>query len=247
MDVGATLRLPLMFAVLLLGACASTPKIYTQEDPGADFSSYRTFAFENTLGTDRAGGGRSLESQHLVAAARSQMEQRGYRYDADNPDVRLNFYLATEEKTKVRQVPRPSVGVGFYARKIANIRMRGTAAKLNLALDGVPDFTGLDRKALGGRLVIAPSIDYVERAFNPVKYGQYGAEPAMEITIPSLHDPGLAPEGRHVLSAVGAPPGRCSSRGASRSQSAPRSTRTTAASGTPRPSWSSARTTARRR
>jgi phytoene dehydrogenase-like protein len=89
-----------------------------------------------------------------------------------------------------------------FARKVANIRMRGTAAKLNLALDGTPDFTGLDRKALGGRLLIAPSIDYVERAFNPVKYGAYGAEPAMEITIPSLHDPDLAPAGRQVLSAV---------------------------------------------
>ena len=113
MEVVAVLRLPLVFAVVLLGACASTPKIYTQQDPGADFSSYRTFAFESRLGTDRADGGRSLESQHLVAAARSQMEQRGYRYDSDNPDVRLNFYLATEEKTKVRQVPRPMGGVGF--------------------------------------------------------------------------------------------------------------------------------------
>jgi len=50
--------------------------------------------------------------------------------------------------------------------------------------------------------VIAPDIDYVERAFNPAKYGEYSPEPVMEITIPSLNDPSLAPEGKHVLSAV---------------------------------------------
>ena len=89
-----------------------------------------------------------------------------------------------------------------FVRKVSHIRMRGTAAKLNLALDGLPDFTGLDAKALGGRLVIAPDIGYVERAFNPAKYGEYSPHPVMEITIPSVHDAGLAPEGKHVLSAV---------------------------------------------
>jgi phytoene dehydrogenase-like protein len=89
-----------------------------------------------------------------------------------------------------------------FARKVSHIRMRGDAAKLNLALDGLPDFTGLDRKALGGRLVIAPDIDYVERAFNPAKYGEYSPEPVLEITIPSVYDAGLAPERQHVLSAV---------------------------------------------
>ncbi len=89
-----------------------------------------------------------------------------------------------------------------FARRARNIRMRGTAAKLNLALDDLPAFAGLDREAMGGRLVIAPGIDYVERAFNPAKYGGYSLKPVMEITIPSLHDGNLAPEGKHVLSAV---------------------------------------------
>jgi hypothetical protein len=104
MDAMSALRIALAFAVLPLAGCASTAEIYTQQDPDADFSSYRTFAFESRLGTDRADGGRSLESQHLVAAARSQMEQRGYRYDSDNPDLRLNFHLATEEETRARQL-----------------------------------------------------------------------------------------------------------------------------------------------
>jgi phytoene dehydrogenase-like protein len=80
--------------------------------------------------------------------------------------------------------------------------MLGTAAKLNLALDGLPSFTGLDRDLLGGRLVIAPSLDYVEQAFNHAKYGEYSEHPAIELMLPSVHDAGLAPEGKHVLSAT---------------------------------------------
>ncbi|HEX9770971.1 MAG TPA: NAD(P)/FAD-dependent oxidoreductase [Kiloniellales bacterium] len=90
---------------------------------------------------------------------------------------------------------------GFVTR-VRNIRMRGEAAKVHLALDGLPAFAGLDADDLKGRLVIAPDVDYVERAFNPAKYGEFSPEPVMEITIPSLHDPSLAPAGKHVLSAV---------------------------------------------
>lgn len=87
-------------------------------------------------------------------------------------------------------------------RKVNHIRQRGTAAKLHLALDGRPDVTGLEDDLLGHRLVIAPDMDYVERAFNHAKYGEHSVEPVMEITIPSIRDPQLAPEGKHVLSAV---------------------------------------------
>ncbi|MDH3230093.1 MAG: NAD(P)/FAD-dependent oxidoreductase [Alphaproteobacteria bacterium] len=89
-----------------------------------------------------------------------------------------------------------------FLRRVRNFRTNGLAAKLNLALDELPEFTGLDRAALGGRLVIAPDIGYVERAFDHSKYGEYSAEPAIEITIPTVHDASLAPGGGHVLSAV---------------------------------------------
>jgi phytoene dehydrogenase-like protein len=84
-------------------------------------------------------------------------------------------------------------------RRLNNIRMRGTAAKLHLALKGAPDFRGAD---LRHRLVIAPSSDAVESAFNHVKYGEFSPAPVMEITCPSAHDAGFAPEGHHVLSIV---------------------------------------------
>ena len=89
-----------------------------------------------------------------------------------------------------------------FVRWVKGIRARGTAAKLHLALDGLPRFSGLEAQDLGRRLLIAPSLDYVELAFNPCKYGEYSPAPAMEITIPSIHDTSLAPPGKHVLSAV---------------------------------------------
>lgn len=89
-----------------------------------------------------------------------------------------------------------------FTRKVGCIRTRGDAAKLHLALSRVPDFAGVDAQALKGRLVIAPSTNHVERAFNPCKYGEFSPEPVMEITLPSLADPSLAPAGACVLSAT---------------------------------------------
>lgn len=89
-----------------------------------------------------------------------------------------------------------------FARRIHNLRGRGNAAKLHLALDGVPAFTGLDENDLGERLVIAPDEHYVERAFNPAKYGGVSPEPVIEMVLPSAAEGGLAPAGKHVLSAV---------------------------------------------
>ena len=89
-----------------------------------------------------------------------------------------------------------------FVRRVRHLRARGLAAKLHLALDRAPAFTGLGEALLRGRLLIAPSLQYLERAYNHSKYGEYSLAPAMEITVPSLNDPALAPAGRHVLSAV---------------------------------------------
>lgn len=88
------------------------------------------------------------------------------------------------------------------ARRVSQIRCRGAAAKLHLALDGLPKFTGLEPEQLGQRLLIAPDMNYIERAFNAVKYGEYSAAPVMDISIPTVHDPATAPAGKHVLSAT---------------------------------------------
>jgi phytoene dehydrogenase-like protein len=88
--------------------------------------------------------------------------------------------------------------IGFTNR-IGRFRSGGLVAKLHLALDGVPDFPGLDRPR--GRLLIAPDMDAIEFAFDDAKYGRCSSQPVLEVTLPSIDDPTLAPAGRHVLSA----------------------------------------------
>lgn len=86
-----------------------------------------------------------------------------------------------------------------FTNRIRRIRTNGLVAKLHLALDGAPEFTGVDQ--LNGRLLITPDMATIETAFNAAKYGHCPDEPVMEIAIPTLQDPSLAPAGKHVLSA----------------------------------------------
>jgi len=94
---------------------------------------------------------------------------------------------ALNPATTFRRLVGPRhLDAGFYTRT-GQIRSRGGAAKLHLALSARPDFRGADPAT---RLVIAPSVDAVETAFNPVKYGEVPAAPVMEIVLPDAFDPG---------------------------------------------------------
>jgi len=90
-----------------------------------------------------------------------------------------------------------------FVMKLQHYRMPGTVAKVNLALSGLPVFTALktdNGNALRGRIQIGPEIDYLERAFDESKYGNFSKQPYLEIVIPSLTDASLAPPGKHVMS-----------------------------------------------
>jgi phytoene dehydrogenase-like protein len=86
-------------------------------------------------------------------------------------------------------------------RRIRHFRMGGMISKVHLALSGLPAFRGAQNgQALSGRIHVGPEIDYLERAFDEAKYGELSKRPYLDVTIPSVLDPSLAPEGRHVLS-----------------------------------------------
>jgi phytoene dehydrogenase-like protein len=90
-----------------------------------------------------------------------------------------------------------------FALKLQHYRMMGTVAKVNLALNGLPNFTALKNGSsvgLHGRIQISHGIDYLERAFDESKYGDFSKQPYLEVTIPSVTDPSLAPAGKHVMS-----------------------------------------------
>jgi len=108
---------------------------------------------------------------------------------------------ADPKSTFLRLLGPEYLDAGFV-RRVGHLRARGLAAKLHLALDRLPQFSGLDSSALRGRMLVAPSSDYIERAFNHSKYGEFSTAPILEITLPSMADSSLAPTGKHVLSAI---------------------------------------------
>ena len=85
-------------------------------------------------------------------------------------------------------------------RALRNLRLQGSVARINLALSGLPAFTGVDAEALRGTLVLAPDIATLEKAWDQAKRGVVSTHPYLEATLPTVSDPGLAPDGQHVLS-----------------------------------------------
>src|SRR5262249_17842175 len=91
---------------------------------------------------------------------------------------------------------------GDFVEDIGRYKFRGSSGKVNLALDGLPDFTSLRGPGphLRGAISISPSVDYMERAYDEAKDGRYSRRPYIDIVIPSLTDPQVAPPGKHVMS-----------------------------------------------
>ena len=116
-------------------------------------------------------------------------------------DARFVISSADPKRTLLGFVEPQHLAPSFLQR-LQNYRMHGTVAKVNLALGGLPSFKGVDGNAalLDGRVQVSPEIDYVERAFDASKYGEFSQHPYLEATIPTLHDPSLAPAGKHVMS-----------------------------------------------
>ncbi len=109
-----------------------------------------------------------------------------------------------DPKRTLMQLVDPAHLAPDFIQKIKNYRSLGTVAKINLAISALPEFTALKTKGNGnllkGRIQISPEIDYLERAFDESKYGNFSRHPFIEIAFPSLSDPSLAPPGQHVMS-----------------------------------------------
>jgi phytoene dehydrogenase-like protein len=89
-----------------------------------------------------------------------------------------------------------------FVDDVRRYKFRGSSGKVNMALDGLPDFTCLPGAGphLRGAISISPSVDYMERAYDAAKYGHFSPKPYIDIVIPSLTDPSVAPPGKHVMS-----------------------------------------------
>ena len=89
-----------------------------------------------------------------------------------------------------------------FVAAVQRIRFRGSSGKVNLALAEAPNFTCLPGPGphLRGAISISPSVEYIERAYDESKYGEFSRRPYLDIIMPSMIDPNMAPPGRHVMS-----------------------------------------------
>ena len=128
-------------------------------------------------------------TQGVVLSSGEEIQARAV---VSNADPKRTFLKLTD----------PALLQPSFTKRLQNYRMNGTVAKVNLALSGLPTFTALNgnAEALTSRIQISPEIDYLERAFDESKYGNFSRAPYLEVTIPTISDPSLAPEGKHVMS-----------------------------------------------
>jgi phytoene dehydrogenase-like protein len=164
----------------------------------------------------RARGGPGALAQAMAAAAREAGAEIRLRTAArrilahggritgvvtDDGEIAASTVVsAIDPKTTVTSLMDPQDVAPEILLKFRNYRASGTVAKVNLALSALPAFAGAGRETLSGRIHIGPSLDYLERAFDHVKYGEVSDHPWLDMTIPSVLDPALAPAGAHVAS-----------------------------------------------
>jgi phytoene dehydrogenase-like protein len=209
---------PLLKGALACDAVLGTN--YGPRSPGTVLSLlYRAAASNGTDALAMPVGGLGALSEALGRAARSAGVQIRTRAAVERILVRDDraagvalssgmeiagatvFSSADPKSTFLKLLGSEHLDAGFVHR-VHHLRSRGVAAKLHLALDRLPEFPGLGEQALRGRLLVAPSADYIERAYNHTKYNEYSAAPMLEVTIPTLIDATLAPAGKHVMSAI---------------------------------------------
>jgi len=159
----------------------------------------------------------------LAMAAAAKQAGAEIRTGADIAEIRVKDGVATgvvlttgeeisaravvsnaDPKRTLMRLVDPAHLAPEFLEKIKNYRSMGAVAKINLAISALPEFTALkakgNRDLLKGRIQISPEINYLERAFDESKYGNFSRQPYLEITFPSLSDPSLAPAGQHVMS-----------------------------------------------
>lgn len=151
--------------------------------------------FGAEIRTEAAVSAIHAEGGHVTGVRLEGGEEIAAEVVVSNADPRTTFY---------KLLAPPTLGIQLQ-QHVANIRYRGSAFRIHLALRGLPNFTALvddpDAAArLGGPIQIAPSLDYVERAYDHSKFGRWSDQPYLDVLIPSVLDPSVAPAGRHLMS-----------------------------------------------
>ena len=122
---------------------------------------------------------------------------------ASGEELRSSVVLAsTDARLTFLDLLEPGTLEADFEDEVRRYKFRGSSGKVNLALDGLPSFTCLpgEGEHLRGAISFSPSVDYMERAYDDAKYGRFSRRPYIDVVIPTLLDPSMAPPGKHVMS-----------------------------------------------
>lgn len=136
----------------------------------------------------------------LEEAADATMHAVGVKL-ADGSEVRANRVASSVDprRTFLGLVGAPNLEPRFV-RAVQHIRLKGSTSQMHLALSALPEFVGqTDAMQLSGHIIIAPSLDAIEQAYDAAKYGSLSPQPCLAITMPTLLDPSLAPAGQQIM------------------------------------------------
>ena len=154
-----------------------------------------------------ASAARAHGAEIRTGAAVEQVIVRGGRATgvalASGEEIAANVVISgLDPRQTFTRLVEPKTLPDDLVEGVRRYKFRGSSGKVNLALAGLPDFTCLPGNGphLRGAISISPSIDYLERAYDDAKYGEFSRHPYMDIVIPSMIDPGMAPPGKHVMS-----------------------------------------------
>jgi phytoene dehydrogenase-like protein len=192
-------------AVLLLRAAADSHPIGS-----ASFPSGGLGEFTRALSDAAKAAGAEIRTSAEVQQIRTKSGAVCGVVLADGEEIACEAVVSgVDPKRTFFKLLDPANLDPVFAGRMKNYRVRGNVAKVHLALGDLPHFPSLanavgpdgQHQALSGRIHIGPEIDYLEKAFDASKYGEISTAPYLDVTIPTLLDPSLAPEGKHVLSA----------------------------------------------
>jgi phytoene dehydrogenase-like protein len=162
-----------------------------------------TGAISNAIASAAAEAGVEIRTKAPISTIKVKGGRAGgvVLESGEEIDAKVVVSSLDPHLTFLRLLEKGSVDDDFLTQ-VRRYKLRGSSGKVNFALDGLPDFTSLRGPGahLRGAISISPSVDYMEKAYDEAKYGDYSRRPYIDMVIPSLTDPSVAPPGKHILS-----------------------------------------------
>ncbi len=167
------------------------------------FSRGGTGAISNSIGDAAREAGAEIRTEAAVArilvkngTVQGVVLESGEEIQADVVSSSVDPNLTFLKFIEARELPAE------FLDEVRRYKYRGSSGKVNLALDALPDFKCLPGPGhhLRGAISISPSMEYMERAYDQAKYGEFSRRPYIDMVIPTLTDPSVAPPGKHILS-----------------------------------------------